>query len=205
VNGNGSPKSSVARQNASLAEQIATKYGIKVVWTMRAVDVPSEFRGPRDHGCDTRKRIVYFIEDPENWTSWTSGPEAFLHEVVHVIVHCPWGVEWTIDTTPEDFVLLQFERSLARALYSKENFRRVISWQRDTLVFMHNFDELSVYPEYYRSKLWKRGYQVARVLGILDAENKPTFQWPNWRALRPHRRSLTSFFQGDGNPYPTLE
>lgn len=195
---------SSARRAASLAEQIALRYEIRVKWVKERYEVPTDLQGPREHGCDLKKRIVYFVDDPE--TSWNAVPEAFLHEIVHVIVACPWGSRWSIDTTPEDFLLLQFERSLARQFYSESDFRRVVTWQRETLVFMNNYDELGADPQYYLSKPWKRGYQVARVLGIVDDQNRPTFSWPNWKALRPHRRDLEEYFSGVGiNPYPQLE
>jgi hypothetical protein len=189
------------RVEARPAVQVAEKYGIRVRWVKSPSDVPHLLRGPQGHGCSPERRVVYFVGGDKYHYS----PEGYFHELVHVIVQCPWKC-WEIESIPEDFLLLQFERALARQTYDKRTLRRVVEWQEETCVHMHHSDELGMYSEYRRSKLWKYGFKVARVLGLLDEQNKPTYAWPNWKKLEPYRKDLSAYFLGYGiNPYPRLE
>lgn len=193
-----------AKHEARAALGVASRYGITVKWVDQQGAVPRTLRGPKGHGCSPEKRAVYFVDDKE--FPYEHVAEAYLHEVVHVIVQCPWRKNWGIDSVPEDFLLLQFERALARSVCSTREFRRVVEWQKNTCVHMHAGDELWVNHKYRFSPEWKRGFQVARVLGLLDARNRPTFSWPDWKALVPYRRALYGYFQGmESNPYPRLE
>src|ERR1700710_3260115 len=75
--------------------------------------------GPRGHFCDAAMRIVWFDHfDPKE-------AETHLHEVCHCIINPPGG----IDQLSEDVLLMPFERTLARQIFSPESYKKVIFWQ----------------------------------------------------------------------------
>lgn len=191
---------------ASAAEAVAAAYGIEVLWSP-VNDVPFDMRGPQGHGCDPARRRVYFTHSTPSYPAEAS-PEGYLHEVMHVVLHCPWGECWTIDDIPEDIFLLQFERAIAREYMISHHLRRVIEWQGRTLAHMNCFDELWSRRGYRYSLPWRNGIKIGQILGLLDGEGRPTLVWPRWSNLRKYKKGLESYFlkpgPGSNNPYPRL-
>jgi len=150
-------------------------------------------RGPKGHACspstrtiflnprDTRHSAPYYQRvHGINWE-----PENYLHELVHVITQPPWQ---NIEHTPEDFILMQFERALAAAYFSPWAYDRIVHWQECTEVSatgtsLGTLTELGVSQPYFRAAWWRAGFVFCRKLGILDENNRPTFRWPDWRII----------------------
>jgi hypothetical protein len=188
----------VKEMSESIILEIAARYGIKVVWTM---GVPSKFEGPALQGCDSRKRVLYFREDKRGDVEVSI--EHYFHELVHVIVQPPWR-RWSIERTPEEFILFQFERALARAVLEDWAYDLVVDWQCNTyahiLTFSLDHDAL-----YERRAFWRLGFKMCRMLGLLDQKNRPTYRRPRWDRLTPFEAELYDYYRALGvNPTPRL-
>jgi len=134
-----------------------------------------------DYAFHLAKRIVFLPQEPEI--------NKALHEIVHVIVQPPW---WDTYDVPEDLFLLQFERALARTILGPRAFAAVIAWQEVTdSQFLR--DELEFVPNYERSIVWRRGFQLCRTLDLLDARNRPTFRGPRWEAIESRRDTILGY------------
>lgn len=174
---------------SSFAEQfcaICVRLGIRIVPTRR---IPRAFRGPRAAGCDPATRRVFV---PRSWANPRSSrgienePETYLHEAMHVLMQPP-GEE--IENLSEEWILFQVERQVARVAMPAA-LPRVLRWQLDTEVHLVLYHEpLERYPTYQRDPVWRRGYDLARRLGVLDAHRRPTWRWPDWTQLTPEERA----------------
>jgi hypothetical protein len=179
-----------AKMSESIITDLAARYGVKVRW----VDaVPECYSGPMGQGCDPSRREVYF----ENHNAFAE-IEHYLHELVHVIVQPPWPF-WSIRKCPEEFILFQFERALARATFEPWAFEQVINWQHETAVhisgrFVGDLCLGDLKPYYYEP-FWRAGFGYCRALGLLDKENRPTYEWPRWDRLTPIATDLRRYFK----------
>ncbi len=131
--------------------------------------------GPRGHFCQPKARVVtiearyYHPEDPET----------IFHEAMHVITQPPF---WHITDVHEDFVLMQFERSLSRRVHTPEVHARLVQWQEDTVSGITD-EFLSRNALYRRSNYWRDGFAIARAVGLLDVCNEPTWCLADWDVL----------------------
>lgn len=133
--------------------------------------------GPISHWCDPKKKAIW-LEDLE-----PSGIEYAFHELCHVIMNPPGG----IDQLSEDVVLMPFERTLARQCLSWKGFRRVLRWQ-ETGTQIEWWDakeekyygELRSVPNYTRWNLWRESFRNLRRMGVINSGGRVTWQWPNW-------------------------
>lgn len=173
---------------------LAKRYGVKVQ-PLECLRTPETgTRGPRGHGCDPASRTV-FLES----SKWDV--EVQLHELAHVIVQPPW---WPMVDVPEELLLMQFERSLARVALDNKSLRRTIAWQHETevSVFCSMLEELEGYE---RSGFWRLGFRLCRMLGILDARRRPTWRWPDWQKLEPYKASLERYIDERGQTPPLVK
>lgn len=163
-------------------DELARRYGVVVHHVKHLSEVPAEvlgrrdwFRGPGGHGA---------VCGNEVWFVWGEGPRDpellspyHFHEVVHAIVDVP--THW-LDSVYESFVLLNFERALARILVKPRcvvSYSNIVAYQEETVV-----NELgdTLVDVGYSSDLWKRGYRYCEEIGILDAKHRPTWKRPTW-------------------------
>lgn len=109
------------------------------------------------------------------------GPEAFLHEAMHLVMQPPFR---SIDRVPEEWILMQVEWSVARAMLDKAGRDLVKAWQLFTITggTIHNKMYGDKSP-HWREGYWRRGFAMARKLGVLTCHNEPTWRWPQWDRL----------------------
>lgn len=185
---------------ASSSIRVAVLYGIRVELiddnSMRydgERPSPNATRGAEGNWCDPSLRTVYLEPGRE--------VQEYFHEVVHTIVQPPW---WNIDNTPEDFMLMQFERALARATLSKKEFNAVVCWQEETQCEITNGGPLRRIKNYDHHKFWRTGLDISRRIGILDTHNRPTFKWPDWKKIQKHKRSLWNYIVEGSDPWKNV-
>lgn len=164
--------------------EVAWRYKVPVI---TVDEVPLELSGPRrGYGCDPLKGCVY-VDVKELRLADNFRPEAFLHELVHVLVHPPGHDIYRVEET---WILLGFERCLARHTLGRDDFRKVVEFQEMTEY--ESWDprtqkQVSEYlgdlrrPESH--SFWRRMLKRCRKTGILDKKNRPTWRRPNWRRL----------------------
>lgn len=145
--------------------------------------------GPIAHACSPRTKTVWFDNLYEDQA------ETHLHEVVHVIVDPPKG----IDQLSEDVILLPFERILAKRFFSKKAFERVLKWQEyGTQIEWWNakkdkyHDHLGGIPNYTRWFYWRQSMKALRDIGLIK-DGKPTWKYPNWKKADPELMERGNF------------
>lgn len=147
-------------------ERVAERYQVDLC----ASDDRQELDGPSSYaGLHLEKRIV--------WYSDLAKPQHVLHEIMHVVTHPP-GLG--ISEVPEDMLLLQVERAVARTL-GRAIYADVVDWQHETeAALMSPGSMLGDVPNYGRRRTWHDGFALARRLGVLDGRNRPTWALPCW-------------------------
>ncbi len=189
----------VRRMSESVILDLAARYGVSVKFVPER-GVPQRYEGPEGQGCNPAKKLLY-VED----TPWAE-IEHPLHELVHVIVQPPW---WSISKTPEEVVLFQFERALARATLEDWAVGRVIEWQHQTGVTISGRYPgdlcLGDLRPYENEPFWRFGYALCRRLGLLDDRNRPTYRWPDWSRIEPQKSAIIRYFRSRARtPLPPL-
>ena len=166
--------------------RIAERLGIEVV----AKSAPASVRhGPQLHACDIRRRRVYLYDGK---ISDSQNVAYVLHEIMHVYLQPPW---WRINCVPEEMVLLPVERTIARARLSPETYQHVLNYQHSTVTYASDsFDELGEVT-YLNTTWWRRGFELARILGLLTGAGRPTYAWPDWSRIERVRRAVRGYFQ----------
>lgn len=168
---------------------LADIYGITVETEQRYWRFPDTSGGPAGGGCSPFRRIIY-IEDH------MLVREAF-HELCHVLCAVPWMGFATLNDLVEEKhngisgicegqMLMQFERSLARAVFDQDCYEGVVEWQEQTLVVPKKGKKeryLERIRRYRRQHFWRDGFGRLRRVGLLDENNFPTFEWADWSNL----------------------
>lgn len=193
----------VRRMSDTIINKLAKRYGIEIRW-VPAMSIPRRFGGPMGQGCDPKRRVLYF----ENDKFHEGAVEHYLHELVHCIVQAPWR-SWSITKTPEELLLFQFERALADATLEAWACEQVRDWQSETGIWIAGrypgdlcLGDLAGYAE---EPFWSYGYALCRRLGLLDARNRPTFQWPDWDRIAPLKDAIMKHFHTKAqSPLPPL-
>lgn len=180
----------------TLADQfvsVCSRYGVKIV---EMDEVPDALRGPRLAGCSVSMNQVFV---PRGWRDPVDAhdrqfcideePETYIHELSHIICQPPNG---TISDVPEDWLLIQFERQLARYAMPT-TIQRVIMWQHETEAPLVCAPAcvLSEFGNYRRDPAWQRGFCLAQKVGLLDSHRRPTWRRADWSKLT--RRELRSW------------
>lgn len=156
--------------------QLATVYGVTIQWKPFG-DMQKNIRGPYVHGCVPEEETVVFATN----RGLEAGVEVYLHELVHVITQAPYS---TIDQQPEEHMLFQFERALAKEVLDRYDYERVVKWQEWTMMrVVGDGVALGSYPYYWSTRWWKEGYRRCRLVGLLDNDNRPTFERADWWKL----------------------
>lgn len=142
---------------------------------------------------DARRKLVAV---PEN-----VNVEYVFHELCHIICAPPFydlDPKGTEDI-PEYWLLMPYERELARSCNSPHLLDAVSSWQYETVVddfYPLHRTELRDYgstdEELFRTNLWQLGLWRARQVGLLDENNYPTFKYPNWNVIFSQHFCLNS-------------
>jgi hypothetical protein len=167
--------------NAEHAAQMLAmlaRLGISTVLATRPhhhTDSPTAF----NHDYDTRRVLL-----PEGWDSIvdsTTPPKynapALLHEAMHMLTQPPF---LSLDETPEQWILLQVEEAYAATL-GPDVLAAVQHWQLEVTEVLD--PDAPGWRPY-----WYEGFALARKLGLLDANDKPTWQWPDWSLLTDEER-----------------
>jgi hypothetical protein len=135
----------------------------------RRPDLPADVSTAFGNGLNVARREVYLFGD--------NNVESHLHEMMHIITH-PAGCKLSV--VRENWMLMQFERELARKMLPNSMFRRVVSWQRGTEA-SDNSELFANKREYWRDKgMWLDGRERAVEVGLLDKKGYPTFKYPTW-------------------------
>lgn len=166
--------------------QIAKRLQIKIVEvpcrtrevTYRVRKQPGTSRGPRGHAIDLRNR-TFFLERG-GWPD--TSLEILLHEIAHVYTQPPF---WPISGTPEEFLLMPWERAVARACFDPKTYRNVVDWQLSTGIYYlpgETLESVRAIGDYSYSHAgwWRAGFIALRKLGMLDVDNRPTWRQPRW-------------------------
>lgn len=152
--------------------EIATRFNVRLEETTWVAGRVDKLNGPSGNtGLRIPERIVWFTKQ--------ATLAQVLHEVMHIVTNPP---DLDIDSVPEDFLLLQFERCVAQTL-GRTAYTQVVDWQLDTVAPL-------IVPEtmladirgYEKTKPWRAGFERARQLGLLDAEKNPTWAFPRWNS-----------------------
>jgi hypothetical protein len=176
--------------------RIAARLGIGVVENAKSEDIPVSL-GPQEHACCPRRRRVYVHElsDGSNALTHPEHVAYVFHELMHVYLQPPG---WRISEVPEEMLLLPVERSMARARFGRETYREVISYQEMTTTYgSGGFHELGTVG-YRNTTWWRRGFQLARVLGVLTDRGRPTYVQPVWERIAGVRCKVRAYF---ADPY----
>jgi hypothetical protein len=161
--------------------RIADRLDIEVIENAKHEDIPVPL-GPQGHACCTRRRRVYVRElsDGSNALFQSDHVAYVFHELMHVYLQPPW---WRIDEVPEEMLIIPVERTIARARFSHEAYREVVNYQEMTM-------------DSYRNTIWwRRGFQLARVLGLLTAGRRPTYAQPVWERIAHVKRKVRDYFK----------
>ncbi len=108
-----------------------------------------------------------------------------LHELGHAVCDAP-GYE--LDMI-EHGLLLQWERAVAKEIFSKRAYEELVFRQEENEVWWSNNGMLHGVEGYESDDFWLLGYEFARRLDLLDADNRPTFRRANWDRLRPREKA----------------
>jgi hypothetical protein len=155
--------------------EIAHRYDIKVELT----DGLLGYTEHAERGIHIFAGAGLSFNERKVWLTEDSDVEAQLHEVMHVITHPP-GCKLNI--VRENFILMQVEREFARAMLTRSEFRRVVTWQHETSVSDEN-DLFDCQRSYWLDRdLWLDGYRRAQEVGLLDSRRRPTFERAKWPA-----------------------
>lgn len=148
---------------------IARGYGIEL---LEIEECDARLNAPMGtSGLCATSRAVFFAP--------TASFEEVLHEMMHV-VSTPPG--FSHEDFPEEFLLLQFERSFARRLPSRLR-AAVIEYQLHTEVsLLGEYAVLGFVEGYERTPQWRAGFTRARALGLIDGRGWTTGRAPNWTA-----------------------
>ena len=172
------------RDQELMLERFVSLYPeIRVVDSIRK-NIPYRMRGII-HGCAPKKRIVYVEQDCVDAAEFDDFKDVIsvFHELCHVVVSPPF---WSIRNTPEELCLFQFERALAQYFgFTQDAYDRVVWWQEITHTRLrfrgdHGRVWLAQHRDYETAHWWVRGYEMCRQIGLLDAHNIPTGDWPDW-------------------------
>lgn len=134
--------------------------------------------GPAGHGLSLDERAIYL-----DWFGFERGfydVAVVLHELMHVVCCHP---KKAVTSEDEEDLLLQVERSIARAALSRSAYKEVVTFQEVTAVCppeLSHDEELAQIPNYHCRPWWRAGFARARRLGILNEHNYPTWKMPDW-------------------------
>lgn len=164
------------------AFHVARRYGISLVEKPLAQLVPNGSPPTGWASLLLSDRAVQYVP--------RAGDAAILHDMMHLLLLPPKELvdpDDALELVPEDFVLLQVERAVAKLMHAA-TCHSVVKWQEETIVCL--FDELvglapwdrelPRVPNYEQNIAWTDGLVVARALGVLDDEGQPTWRWPTW-------------------------
>ena len=123
-------------------------------------------------GFCTETKEVWFCQYPPRDVLCVA---RHFHEVAHCVTGSPVD---PVDTVYENFILLQFERAVAKALVKRGVlYDAILEYQGTTE--LHTGETLdSSYTGMGHE--WRTGFKYCRELGVLDRWNRPTWQWPQW-------------------------
>lgn len=159
-------------------QEIAERYEITIhivpeylVEPVTLKSVPSDIETGFGNGLHIGRREVYLYGG--------NNIESHLHEMMHIVTH-PTGC--VVDYVRENWLLMQVEREVARTMLHPRDFRRVVGWQQFTRVSddMDLYDSRSPRSYWLLDDIWKDGYALAKTVGLLGPEGRPTFQYPTW-------------------------
>lgn len=158
---------------------IAQRFGVKVEYRDH---LPAEFTLTGVHamfGCIPAQNTVLVRSDAKGKES--EGAEGFLHELVHVLLTPPGE---NIETIHEAWMLLPFERILARETMSKKDYRKVLEYQSSTSIDIWEgrtcYMILDDVPNPESKDWWREGIDRAKKVGMLDVNGKVTWHRAAW-------------------------
>lgn len=157
------------------------------------VDENLEFMTRPGHGFDVARRRVFLLHE-DRQDHWNNGKierevERDLHELCHIICQAPWC---GADDVGEDWMLMQVERCIARALFWPRNeraYRSIVNWQEVTASQFYD-NELGMVDNYTHTTMWKDGMARGRSIGLLNDRNEPTWRMPRWSRMPKRLRSI---------------
>ncbi len=166
---------------------LARTFGIQLVYVEHAdhqgmrksVGDAEASPGPLAGALNPFTRTVY-IPRKRDYKSRLFGDAVLMHEVMHVICAIPFHGENGMNV-PEENLVMPLERAFAKALLPAELHQQVVDWQEATeTCVITMLEDLGAYET---EGFWQRGLSTGRITGMLDAENVPTLQWPDWTKL----------------------
>ncbi len=124
-------------------------------------------------------------------------PRDALHELMHALCDPPeeiaeyLGVGSGLCATEETWILIQVERAYGKAILPLLDYGELLESQGDYHI---DVDDTGGWdPEYEgltlgevdlrRIPWWREGYNIARRVGLLDGNRRPTFRKPDWGKL----------------------
>lgn len=159
---------------------VALRYGVRAEqWSPERSDEMLSEAPPTGGGCDPMSRLVLY--DP----AWRAC--YVLHEVVHVILWLPTrNPRDGIGRVCEGKLLMAFETALD---VSAKATKELIDYQNHTTVLSRDGGRLVEYGSIRSDERFhERPRRIAREIGILDDDLRPTYQWPDWKRLQPKDR-----------------
>jgi hypothetical protein len=183
------------RRSEEPITELAEIYGITIETEQPWFRLKDTSRGPQGGGCSPLRRVIYVEEHMvlrENF-----------HELCHVICAVPWAGCASLGSLDplgfdgisgicEGHMLMQFERSLARAVFTEDQLEDVVEWQSQTQVLLKRGGRLRYLEKirrYTRQGFWREGFGRLKRVGLLDENNFPTFAWADWSKLTRQDRA----------------
>lgn len=159
--------------------EIAERYGI-IVEYLSEIPQKNTLAPGMAFGCDPARNILFIREDYKGKENLSIAEG--LHEVMHILLTPP-GTD--IGYIHEAWVLLQFERAFSSQYLSPEDHEQVLDYQDMTSLDLWEegsvcFDILADVPNPEEKDWWQEGLARARRVGLLDEQNKVTWQRPTW-------------------------
>lgn len=121
-----------------------------------------------------------------------TAPGPALHELMHILCDPPdkvaesAGVGHGLCATKEDWILLQVERAYGKAILPRSTYLDLVDAQGSFEQFPGDEGERPVAlgeVNPWSLPWWREGYDIARRVGLLDGNRRPTFRRPDWARL----------------------
>ncbi len=157
----------MAKKPSPLVHEISQRLGVKISFLKDETLPEGLKKSPISSGCiDPVRRIAYlYVNDS-------------LFQMVHEMVHCYLDPPGHVIKFPEQIMLLQCERELAKALLPPEDARRLIRNQQSA-GFINN--EAYLYLPFEDEPWWKEGLELGVRVGVLAPKTyAATLKRPNW-------------------------
>jgi hypothetical protein len=202
------------RPHLSRLLRVAERAGVRWSWLLEGdprifTDSPGFSSGPRGHQMSLKKKEILLNPPTDRMREdqvAVVDQVAVLHEIAHAYTHPPF---FSLEDCPEDFVLMQWERSVARHC-TPGIYDAVVEWQMESEAKHPDCALHAVYEQcgvsYTHTSWWRSGFALLRKLGGLTTRGRPTFRPLAWHLVKPSLvRKMEACFEEGGDMMRLVE